>query len=154
MERLQKYLSECGVASRRKCEEIIVAGRVKVNGEVVTELGTKVSKNDKIELDDKYYERIKEGFRQVLFLGTGYGYTDIKYKPAGKTGTSESFLDIDNDGVNDVKTITSTYAMFAPYDDPVYAVALIVEHGSSGSAVAAPIGSEILKEAIILDAAR
>lgn len=80
---------------------------------------------NKIELDDIYYGRIKEGLRQVLFLGTGYGYTDTKYNPAGKTGTSESFLDIDNDGVNDVKTITSTYAMFAPYDDPKYTIVVV-----------------------------
>ena len=80
---------------------------------------------NKINLDEKYYERIKEGLRQVLFLGTGYGYTNVKYKPAGKTGTSESFLDIDNDGINDVKTITSTYAMFAPFDDPKYTVVVV-----------------------------
>ena len=53
-ERLQKYLAECGVASRRKCEEIILAGKVKVNGQVVTELGTKViSGKDKVEIDGK-----------------------------------------------------------------------------------------------------
>ena len=80
---------------------------------------------NEIELDSKYYDRIKEGFRQVLYLGTGYGYTDIKYKPAGKTGTSESFLDLDNNGVNDVKTITSTYAMFAPFDNPKYTVVVV-----------------------------
>ena len=43
MERLQKFLSECGVASRRKSEELIVSGKVKVNGEVVKTLGVKVS---------------------------------------------------------------------------------------------------------------
>jgi len=80
---------------------------------------------NKINLDEYYYGRIKEGFRQVLFLGTGYGYTNTKYNPAGKTGTSESFLDIDNDGVNDVKTITSTYAMFAPYDNPKYTIVVV-----------------------------
>ncbi len=42
--RLQKYLADCGVASRRKCEEIILSGRVEVDGEVVEELGTKVNK--------------------------------------------------------------------------------------------------------------
>jgi 23S rRNA pseudouridine2605 synthase len=50
-ERLQKVMASCGVASRRKCEEYITAGRVKVNGVVVTELGTKVSKNDVIHVD-------------------------------------------------------------------------------------------------------
>ena len=62
---------------------------------------------------------------EVLYLGTGYGYTNTKYMPAGKTGTSESFYDYDNDGVNDVKTITSTYAMFAPYNNPKYTVVVV-----------------------------
>ena len=49
-ERLQKYLAECGIASRRKCEEYILQGKVKVNGKVITELGKKVDeKIDKIE---------------------------------------------------------------------------------------------------------
>ena len=53
-ERLQKYLAECGVASRRKCEEIILEGKVSVNGKVVTELGTKIIPGkDKIELNGK-----------------------------------------------------------------------------------------------------
>ncbi|MCF0135889.1 MAG: rRNA pseudouridine synthase [Lachnospiraceae bacterium] len=41
-ERLQKYMAECGVGSRRRCEEIIKEGRVKVNGATVTEMGFKV----------------------------------------------------------------------------------------------------------------
>jgi 23S rRNA pseudouridine2605 synthase len=41
--RLQKYLANCGVASRRKCEELISNGLVKVNGKVVTEMGTKIN---------------------------------------------------------------------------------------------------------------
>ncbi len=52
MERLQKYLSSCGVASRRKSEELISTGHVKVNGVVVKELGTKISVNDTITVDD------------------------------------------------------------------------------------------------------
>ena len=53
-ERLQKFLSNQGVCSRRKAEEYILAGKVKVNGEVVTELGTKINTEaDKIEFEDK-----------------------------------------------------------------------------------------------------
>jgi 23S rRNA pseudouridine2605 synthase len=53
-ERLQKFMARCGVASRRKCEEIITEGRVKVNNILVTELGYKVdSDRDKVYLDDK-----------------------------------------------------------------------------------------------------
>ena len=53
MERLQKVMAEAGVASRRKSEEYILDGRVKVNGIIVKELGTKVSDDDYIEVDDK-----------------------------------------------------------------------------------------------------
>ena len=62
MERLQKYLSSCGVASRRKSEELILEGKVKVNGKVVRELGTQVSSSDivmvnevEIKKEDKVY---------------------------------------------------------------------------------------------------
>ena len=51
MERLQKQISTLGYCSRRKAEELIVKGLVKVNGTVVTELGTKVEPNDVIEVE-------------------------------------------------------------------------------------------------------
>src|SRR5690554_2650661 len=54
MERLQKVLAQAGIASRRKCEEIIVAGRVQVNDEIVTELGVKVDPDtDFIQVDGR-----------------------------------------------------------------------------------------------------
>lgn len=51
MDRLQKVIAHAGVASRRDAEKMIVDGRVAVNGEIVTELGTKVSTNDHVEVD-------------------------------------------------------------------------------------------------------
>ena len=51
--RLQVYLAHCGVASRRASEQIILDGRVKVNGQTVTELGTKVTSKDLVTVDDK-----------------------------------------------------------------------------------------------------
>ena len=65
-ERLQKYLANCGVASRRKSEEYILQGKVKVNGEIVTELGTKINpEKDIIEFENKI---IKEDIKQVYIL--------------------------------------------------------------------------------------
>ena len=53
-ERLQKYLAEAGIASRRKCEEYILQGKVKVNGKIVTTLGIKINPDkDKIEYNGK-----------------------------------------------------------------------------------------------------
>ncbi len=51
MERLQKVIAQAGVASRRRAEELIVQGKVKVNGKVITELGTKVSKKDEVTVN-------------------------------------------------------------------------------------------------------
>lgn len=51
MDRLQKVMAHAGVASRRKSEQMIEEGRVKVNGKVVTELGLQVKKSDTIEVD-------------------------------------------------------------------------------------------------------
>lgn len=51
--RLQKYLALCGVASRRSAENFILDGRVSVNGVTVTELGTKVTRKDKVAFDGK-----------------------------------------------------------------------------------------------------
>ena len=59
--RLQKFLADQGIASRRKCEEYIKQGLVKVNGEVVLELGTKVDvKRDVVSFKGKELERKKE----------------------------------------------------------------------------------------------
>ncbi len=53
-ERLQKYMARCGVASRRKCEEIICSGKVKVNDIVVDSLGTKVDPSvDVVSVNNK-----------------------------------------------------------------------------------------------------
>lgn len=53
MERLQKVIAQAGISSRRKAEELILQGQVKVNGVVVTELGTKVSEKDEIFVNNK-----------------------------------------------------------------------------------------------------
>ena len=70
-ERLQKVMAACGVASRRKCEELITSNRVKVNGEIVSELGTRVSKKDIIEVDGKLITR-QELVYYVMNKPTGY----------------------------------------------------------------------------------
>ena len=51
MERLQKVIANSGYTSRRKAEELIIKGKVKVNDNIVTELGLKVNLNDKIEIE-------------------------------------------------------------------------------------------------------
>lgn len=71
VERLQKVLAQSNVASRRKSEEIILQGRVKVNGEIIKELGFKVSKDDQIEVDGKLISRAEHVYF-LLNKPTGY----------------------------------------------------------------------------------
>ena len=72
-ERLQKVMAKCGIASRRKCEEIILEGRVKVNGFVVKELGTKViSGKDIILVDNKAITLEKNKVYIMLNKPEGY----------------------------------------------------------------------------------
>lgn len=81
--RLQKFLAECGVASRRKCEEIILAGKVKVNGVLITELGTKINPEaDIVEVDGKVISSEKKVY---ILLNKPVGYvttmSDEKERP-------------------------------------------------------------------------
>ena len=74
---------------------------------------------NKVNTEQIYIDRVKQGFKEVLdYGGTGSGYIDRSYSPAGKTGTSQSFVDTDGDGVIDTETISATFAGYAPYDNP------------------------------------
>lgn len=72
MIRLQKYIADCGVASRRKAEELIQQGSVKVNGILVTEMGIKISPNDLVEVDSKVIS--PESKKVYLLLNKPSGY--------------------------------------------------------------------------------
>ena len=72
--RLQKFLANSGVASRRKCEELILAGKIKVNGEVVRELGTKIVPGvDKVTYGDSEVE-LQEEKKVYILLNKPVGY--------------------------------------------------------------------------------
>ena len=71
--RLQKYLAECGIASRREAEELILQGKIRVNGKIVTELGTKIMPQiDKVFYNDKEIHRQEELIYILLNKPIGY----------------------------------------------------------------------------------
>jgi 23S rRNA pseudouridine2605 synthase len=83
VKRLQKVLAQAGVASRRACEELIRQGRVQVNGQVVTELGTKVDPNrDEIRVDGAPISGPEE--RVYLILNKPPGYISTTHDPWGR----------------------------------------------------------------------
>lgn len=83
-------------------------------GELIEKRETKVLNT--IETSPQYMSRVKEGFYAVMhsYGGYGVGYMDDWMQAAGKTGTSQSFIDTNNDGVIDTETITSTFIGYAP----------------------------------------
>ena len=91
---------------------------------------------NRVDLEEEYLNRIREGLKLVLKEGTGRIYVDEKLNAAGKTGTSESFYDSDNDGVVDVATISSTFVGYFPSDDPKFSVVVMtpnISHNNDSS---------------------
>ena len=71
--RLQKYLAECGIASRRKAEEYIQKGKVQVNGKIITELGVKIDPDkDIVYFNNKKVEKQNENIYILLNKPIGY----------------------------------------------------------------------------------
>ncbi|HCC03447.1 MAG TPA: rRNA pseudouridine synthase [Clostridiales bacterium] len=80
--RLQKYLAEAGVASRRKCEEYILQGKVEVNGKIITELGTKVTSNDVVKYNGRIIEPEEE--KVYILLNKPIGYVTTSHEQFGR----------------------------------------------------------------------
>lgn len=92
MERLQKFMAEAGVASRRACEELIRQGRVTVNGETAS-LGRSVEpKQDRVELDGKPVQ--KEQRRTVILLYKPRGVVSTSSDPEGRRTVQDYFREI------------------------------------------------------------
>ena len=116
MMRLQKYMSEAGLCSRRKAETMILEGRVQVNGRTVTQLGTRVEETDQVSVDGKLIKPVQKkvyillnkpkgvlttvsddrGRRTVLSLLDGI---DVRVYPVGRLDyDSRGMLILTNDG--------------------------------------------------------
>lgn len=92
MERLQKFMAEAGVASRRACEEMIRQGRVTVNGETAS-LGRSVEpEQDRVELDGKPVQ--KEQRRTVILLYKPRGVVSTSSDPEGRRTVQDYFREI------------------------------------------------------------
>ena len=77
---------------------------------------------NKLDVEPVFLNRIKEGFIAVVKYGTGKNVMGSVNKPSGKTGTSESFLDTDGNGIVDTETLSNAFVGYAPYDNPVMTI--------------------------------
>ena len=104
----------------------------------------------KVDIDDKYMNRVHEGFSAVVSRGLGYGYMGSYTNSAGKTGTSQSFIDTDGDNKVDTETITSSFVGYSPAENPRMSIVVVSPDVSvpdaSTSAVTKRISSQIVNK--------
>ena len=92
-ERLQKVIAQAGIASRRHAEQMILEGRVQVNGKKITSLGTKVQPEDKIAVDGRVLKQKKE--ENVYFLlNKPTGYITSATDPRGRKTVLDLMKDV------------------------------------------------------------
>ncbi len=99
------------------------------------------------EIDKIYFQRVKEGFKSVMVGSLGRGYMGNSPNSAGKTGTSETFYDSNNDGKVDTETYSKSFIGYAPYDNPVMSIVSIsphVRHKKSNSTYASNVNKRIV----------
>ncbi len=78
---------------------------------------------NKVDTEEKYLNRVKEGFRACILGGTCVGYMDNAPEASGKTGTSESFVD-SGSGIYNHPTISNNFIGYAPSNNPVMSIAV------------------------------
>lgn len=131
--RLNRYLAMCGAGARRKVEEFVTEGRVKINGEVVTEPGRQVASGDRVELDGKpvsptrltyliYHKprgllcAVEDSREQTVIDVLPTSFDELRLFPVGRLDRdSEGLLILTNDGlfaqelIHPSKGTTKTY---------------------------------------------
>lgn len=120
-----QYINSVATGKRIK---LSLMQEIKSEEETLLENKSEVLNN--VDLDKESLDRIKEGMKLVLSEGTGKFYVPQGLNFAGKTGTSESFLDTNNDEIVDTATISSTFTGFYPADNPKFSIVVITPNVS------------------------
>ncbi|MBQ6135115.1 MAG: penicillin-binding protein 2 [Bacilli bacterium] len=119
---LSQYITTIANGGERLAPHLLKEVHSSSSNDQIGELEKTVERKvlNTIPTEPQYMARVKEGFIAVLNSPGGYGvgYMSTNMRPAGKTGTSQSFIDTNNDGRIDTETITSSFIGYAPYDNP------------------------------------
>lgn len=150
---LSQYVSTIANNGSRIAPHLLKEVHQYADGEEIGELLFKVDGKvlNTIDVNLDYLNRVKEGFYAVMHSAGGYGrgYIDDKLDAAGKTGTSQSFIDIDNDGMIDTETITSSFVGYAPASNPKMSIVVTSpnsSHPNSSTDFASLVTLRITKE--------
>lgn len=120
-----QYINSIATGKRIK---LSLMNEIRDENNIILKNESKVLNN--IDLEEKYLNRIREGMKLVLSEGTGKFYVPQGLNFAGKTGTSESFLDTNNDNIVDTATISSTFTGYYPEDNPKFSIVVITPNVS------------------------
>lgn len=119
---LSQYISTIANGGKRLAPHLLKEVHASSSNEKIGKLEKTVEPITLNTIDTKpeYMNRIKEGFYAVMHSPGGYGvgYVDDWMQASGKTGTSQSFIDTNNDGVIDTETITSNFIGYLPTNNP------------------------------------
>lgn len=102
---------------------------------------------NEVDIDKKYFERVKKGLSAVMDYGTGKNYVSKSIDASGKTGTSESFYDSDFDGKIDTPSTSTSFVMYMPSENPKYAISITSPNISDkSSGYKYPINQYVIKK--------
>ncbi len=103
---------------------------------------------DTVETKEEYLKRVQEGFKAVMDYGYGKGVMGRDRDASGKTGTSETFIDTDNDGKIDTATISNAFVGYSPSINPNMSIAVItpdVSHFENNSSFISYVNRRIAR---------
>ena len=100
-------------------------------------------------IDRQYIDRVKLGLKLVISNGTGSGYIDDVKNASGKTGTSETFVDANSDGVYETPSISTSFVAYMPTDNPKYAISITspnISYVNSASSYIYPFNKIVIRQ--------
>ena len=122
---LSEYISTIANYGERVRPHLLLEVRNNDNNEEIGSLFLKYTPTStSLSVDKKYIDRVRLGFNEVMKTGLGRNYMGDIDNPSGKTGTSESFYDSNNDGIIDTPTVSNAFVGYYPSDTPEFSIAI------------------------------
>ena len=117
---LSQYITTIASNGNRLQPRLLKEVHISSNGEEIGTLLEEKKPNilNKVDTKEEYLKRVQEGFVAVMKVGLGKRVMGDSPNPAGKTGTSESFIDTNGDGKIDTATTSNAFVGYAPSDNP------------------------------------
>ena len=135
---LSQYITTIASNGKRLQPVLLKEIHESSNNEEIGKLIKNVEPNilNTVTTKDEYLKRVQEGFVAVMEIGLGRRVMGNSPSPAGKTGTSESFIDADGDGKIDTETVSNAFVGYAPSNNPVMSITVTspdVAHFTNGN---------------------